>query len=99
MKIVVHATTNTVGTDSWYFIAVDDDIPTKELDDIAQDLAHDNAEMYGIYPPPEDESAYVEDDDGATYDDSIGGSWYHYEPELHDMYTCCGEPSWQDLTT
>ena len=39
MKIVVHATTNTVGTDSWYFIEVDDDIPTKELDDIAQDFA------------------------------------------------------------
>lgn len=94
MKIVVHATTNTVGTDSWYFIAVDDDIPTKELDDIAQDLAHDNAESYGIYPPPLDEDDYIEDEE---YDDSIGSTWYHYEPELHDMYTCCGEPSWQDL--
>lgn len=95
MKIVVHVTTNSVGTDEWYFIEVDDDIPTKELDDIAQDLANDNAESYGIYPPPLDEDDYIEDEE---YDDSIGGCWYHYEPEKHDMYSCSGEPSWQDLT-
>lgn len=95
MKIVVHATTNTVGTDEWYFIEVEEGIPSNELDELAQDLANENAESYGIYPPPLDEDDYIEDEE---YDDSIGGTWYHYEPELHDMYTCCGEPSWQDLT-
>ncbi len=99
MKIVVHATTNTVGTDSWYFIAVDENISTKELDDIAQDLANDNAEQYGIYPPPEDEGDEEDDEYNDTYDDSISGIWYPYEPEKHDMYTTNGVPSWQDLTT
>lgn len=94
MKIVVHATTGTVGTDEGYFIEVEEGTSCKELDEIAQELANENAATYNIYSVNE-ENWHDYDDDA---DDSIDGIWYHYEPELHDRYIMNGVPSWQDLT-
>ena len=89
-KIVIHSETNSVGTDSWDFIEVDVNTTDKELDDLAWEYALNNAESYGIYPPSDADT----DEDGA--DDNIGGCWYDYVPEDHDIYTCSGVPSFQE---
>lgn len=90
-KIVIHCTTNTNGTDSWEFVEVYEDTPDDELDELAQEYAISNAEMYGIYPPSYDDE---EDTEG---DENIGGSWYVYDPKLHDMHTTNGIPKWHKL--
>lgn len=90
-KIVIHCETNTVGTDLWEFVEVEDDITDNQLDDLAYEYAVSNAESYGIYPPHEDD----DDDAAEDADESIGGAWYDYVPEKHDRHTMgSGEPSW-----
>ena len=90
-KIVIHCTTNTVGTDSWEFVEVPKDTSVREIDELAQEYANDNADMYGIYAPSEDD----DDEAAAEADENIGGIWYDYVPEDHDRYTTHGAPNWE----
>lgn len=80
-KIVIHCQTNQCGTDLWEFVEVGEDYTIEELDTIAHEYALSNAEMYDIYP--------------SCDNDNIGGYWYDYVPEKHDMYTTGGgKPKW-----
>lgn len=88
-KIVIHCETNIVGTDSWEFVEVEDNTTDLEINDMAQALANDNAESYGIYPPSEED----DEEDAEEADDNISGTWYDYVPEKHDMYTTNRVPS------
>lgn len=95
MKIVIHCTTNTIGTDSWEFVEVEDSITEEELNDLAYEYALSNAEGYSIYPPS-DSSGWDEEDDEEA-DDSIEGTWYLYDPKLHDMYIRNGIVDWRTV--
>ena len=91
-KIVIHCQTNQCGTDSWEFVEVGDEYTIEELDTIAHEYALSNAEMYGIYPPCDDDT----DEEAEDADDNIGGYWYDYVPEKHDMNTTGGgKPNWR----
>lgn len=89
-KIVIHCQTNTVGTDSWEFVEVDINSTKEDLDDLAYEYAVGKAEMYGIYPPSDDDT----DEEAENADYNIEGCWYDYSAEKHDMYTCGGVPHW-----
>lgn len=93
MKIVIHCTTGQCGTDSWVFVEVADNSSSDELYVLADEYARDNAEMYGIYPPSEDDEY---PDEGS--DDNIEGSWKPYDPAKHDRYIHTGTPVWYELS-
>lgn len=90
-KIVFHLQTNTVGTDKWEFWIVPEDLSENSIEELADGLAFNNAEMYSIYPPSWDDSDEDSDEMG---DDNIGGIWYNYESEKHDMYRVGSDRSW-----
>lgn len=102
-KIFVTCITNTVGTDGHHYLLVDDTTSTDELDRIAYDLALNNAEMYDIYPTPNEYSSDEEEDSewcDDEYDDNIEGYWQDYIPEKHDGYQPGGgDPVWEDYTS
>jgi len=78
-KIVFGMTTGFVGMDATRLVPFDYNPTVAELNDIASDLAQDNAQMYGIEEYPED---YNEDeDDGSTYSEGIEGWWREYNEE------------------
>lgn len=98
-KIVIHCLTSQVGTDSWEFFEVPDDMTENELNELAETCAQQNAEMYGIYSPSDSYDEYdngepVEDDEA---DDNIEGYWMVYDPELHDGHSMGGIPDWVKL--
>lgn len=86
-KIVILCQMDIVGTDSWEFVEVEDTTTDEELDALAYELAVENAAMYGFYPASDETSE-------EETDDNIGGIWYDYVPELHDMHTNSGQPHW-----
>ncbi len=90
-KIVIHCTTNTIGTDSWEFFEVPDDTTDDSLYSLANECAIANAEMYGFYPPSEDED---EECDNDSADENIEGTWELYDSKKHDGYTMTGTPVW-----
>ena len=92
-KIVIHSTTNSVGTDSWEFFEVPDDCSDSSLDNLANECALSNAEMYGIYPPSDNEDDYDDDD---SSDENIEGTWEIYNSDKHDGYTMTGTPVFQE---
>lgn len=66
------------------------------LDGDAWEFAVNNAEMYGVYPYPED---LDEDEDTEEYSDNIEGYWEDYDPEEHDgKLAYCDEIHWCDCT-
>ena len=89
IRVVFHLTTNTVGTDTWEAWEFPDNIPYKTIEETAYERAVENAEMYGIYPPPFDQDD-VEEEDADCYDDSIGGTVYEYDASKHDMHLIFG---------
>jgi hypothetical protein len=90
MKIVIHCQTGQCGTDSWEFVEVHPEYTNHELDILAWQVALDNAEMYDIYPPSEED-----DPEDAPGDANICGCWYHYDPKLHDRYSSGSGPDWR----
>ena len=80
-KIVLHLQTNSTGTDAWEFYTVPADLSNDDIENLVQERANENAETFGIYPP--DFNSDEEDEDA---DDNIGGSWYDYVPDKHDLY-------------
>lgn len=92
-KLFVTVGTNQVGTDGHYFIEVPDDMTEDSIEDIIWELALENADMYGIYPPGEWDEV---NDDGEFEegDENIGGGYEIYNSEKHDGYTYSGKPDW-----
>jgi hypothetical protein len=62
-----------------------DDHTEKELSDACWDMALDNADMYGYYPPSDDM-----DDDDEYVTEGIEGWAEVYDPEKHDMHRAGG---------
>lgn len=79
-KIIISVSTGFCGMDVKYYYEVPDSYTEKDIDSLAEDLALSNAEMYGIYPTPEDES---EEGDDTEYSDDIEGSWVQYDESVH----------------
>ena len=71
--IVIRCSTGYCGMDSEEYFRLSQDYSEEELEDIASQLALDNAGMYGIYP----ESEYSEDEEEDSYYDGsdIYGYW------------------------
>lgn len=92
-KMVLRMYTNTVGTDATEFYLVPLDITQKELDDLAWELACQNAESFGIYPP--DPDGTDEDNEGA--DENIGGCFEDYDPDEHDGLRVGADIGWIEL--
>jgi len=91
-KIVFLCQMSMVSTDSWSFWEVSDTMTETELEDLGQELAQQNAEMYGYYSYPDQDLEDLEEDD--SYDDTIGAVMYDYEPEKHDMHRVGNDTSW-----
>lgn len=77
-KIVIEVDTGSCGMDNIYYYEVPVNTTNEALDSLSNDLALDNAEMYGIYPFPENEEVDSEDTD--SYSDGIEGSWRDFNP-------------------
>lgn len=92
-KMVLHMDTNTCGTDTTEFYLVPLDITQEELDAHAWELACQNAESFGIYPP--DPEGTDEDNEGA--DENIGGHFEDYDPDKHDGLRVGADISWIEL--
>lgn len=93
-KIVYHCDMNMVGTDSWEFVLVPKEYTDAQIEELGQQYANDNAEVYGFCSYPNEDLEEGEEDD--CYDEYIGASWYDYDPEKHDMHTCSGIPEWDE---
>lgn len=96
-KLFVKTETNTVGTGGYYFIEVPDDMTEAAIEDIIWNLALENADMHGIYPPSDSWPEFSDDEDEEDYDegdDNIGGCYTIYDPKKHDRYTYNGIPQW-----
>lgn len=77
-KIVFHLHVGFAGMDDTRLIIFDDNPTNKELYDIASDLALDWADMYGYYPPSDED-----DEDDEHVSENIEGSWEEYNEETH----------------
>ncbi len=71
------------GMDGAECIEFPDDVTEEELDDMAWELACENASTFGIYPESEEDE--VDEDYECKYDGhNIEGSWEIYNPKKHD---------------
>ena len=80
-KIVFGMSAGFAGMDDTRLVIFDDNPTDAELHSIANDLANDFADMYGVEPYPDDYDE--EDDDGTRYSDNIEGWWSEYSEEDH----------------
>ena len=81
-RMVVHCYLDHVGMDSVEALLVEDDATQEEIDEQAWQMALDNADMYGYYPP---DWANEDEEDEDCVDHGIGGTAEDYDPDKHDM--------------
>lgn len=87
-QLIVKMHTGFAGMDQYDILIMPDDATEEEIYDEAYSMAVEHAEMYGIYPYPDD---FDEDEDVGEYSDNIDGYVIgEYVPEKHDMYRCGG---------
>ena len=78
--IVFHMSAGFAGMDDTRRAVFDEDITDQQLSDIANELALDLADSYGVEASPD----FVEDEDSETlYSDNIEGWWEEYNPDSH----------------
>ena len=97
-KMVLCLDAGIVGTDTYDFYLIPDDISDADLAEAAWEFAVDHAEAYGIYPEAYREVAEDENDEEngeGQYSDSISGWWEEYDPERHDG-KACGKIVWSN---
>lgn len=85
-KIFITLHTGYCGSEAHEVVEVEDN--ESHIDAMVQEMAFDNASMYGI-DVCEDEDC--EDDDCELeheYNHNIEGSWCDYMPDEHDCYIC-----------
>lgn len=81
--------TGFAGMDAHDILTMPDDATEDEIADEAYQMALSNAEMYGIYPYPDEDFDDFDDEDidEASLSDNIEGwSIGEYVPALHDKY-------------
>ena len=91
--MVLRMYTGTLGTDAAEFYLVPLDITQKELDDLAWELACQNAESFGIYPPDPEGT----DEDNEDADENIDGYFELYVPSKHDGLRVGNADTWIEL--
>lgn len=69
---------------------VADTMSDVELDDMAQQIAYDWAESYGVYPCEGGDECEGDDCEG-DHDGAITGWWVPFSAEKHDGYSMTGE--------
>jgi hypothetical protein len=65
------------------------------LDDLAYEVALSNAEMYGIYPPSDEDTD--EDIEEGNSDEGIWGCHEPYNSDKHDGHTITGTPHFEKI--
>lgn len=76
-RYIVHVTPNVCGCDTHEPLLANS---PEEAEDIAEDIAHDHYNSYGLLDNEEEDGVEVEIDYGV----------YLYNPEDHDMYSMSG---------
>ena len=84
-KMVVHCSTNQVGTDCVYPLLVQDSATETEIDDRAWQIAVEHAASYGIYYNGDLDEEDIPEGDEDSYTGAIEGFAEDYDPEKHDM--------------
>jgi hypothetical protein len=83
-KLIVFMTTGYCGEEAADALSVPENFTEEEINDIAWEMAVDNAESYGRELEPDDDP---EDEVDYAYPDF---SVHKYDPEKHDMYRVGG---------
>ena len=82
-KIFVKTGTGFIGEEGYEVIEVEDNYSEEEINDIAYQMACDQASMYGHEVGTYDD----EDDEYSEYsDDQLEYYWEDYDSEKHDCY-------------
>lgn len=82
-KLFVTLRTGYCGMDAHELIEVPDDMTEDEINNEIWGMAVENASMYSIYTPSEDDD---EDDEDFQDGSNIEGHYVEYDPEKHDGY-------------
>lgn len=87
-KIYIHCSTGYCGMDMHDCIEVEDNTSVKELDEMAWEMAIQNAAMYGLEAHEDDcECEECVENGGSKYRlDQAEGSWEEYNEEKHGGY-------------
>ena len=99
-KIVIGMDAGMAGTDSMEAFILMRDFTEDELSDTAWQSGLNHAEMYGVYPTPDDLNEDDEEEGGDEYSDNIEGWWELYNEEEHEskcMYGTQQEVHFQEL--
>lgn len=91
-KLIVHCTMSSVGSENYEAFVMENDATKAQIEEVAWQIAVENAEMYGYYPPCYAEEDGIEEDE---IDEGIDGFWEDYVPEKHDMH-CSGASSFEE---
>ena len=94
IKYIVHTYTGYCGSDNYYALEMEDDHSEEDLDRIVWEMAVENADRYGYYPPDEDGN---DDDDDESISNGIEGHAELYDPEKHDQHRPGGGSFAQDF--
>jgi hypothetical protein len=84
-KIFFMLRTGYCGSNAYDVLEFEDDVTEDQLNEVAWDMAVQNAESYGYYLCSDDcyDDECEEEHPGST---NIEGSWEEYDPAEHDMY-------------
>lgn len=89
-RIFIEVDINQVGCEHHEAFEVPDDMTAGQMDDMAQQIAYDWAESYGVYPCDGGDECEGEDCEN-DHDGAISGWWVPYDPEKHDGYSMTGK--------
>jgi hypothetical protein len=95
-KIHIDLSTGYAGMDERSNYILSRDYTEDELNDLAWEMALDNAEMYGIYNA-NDLDDEPEEDEEDNYSYNIEGYWEIYDPEKHEGYFYSNKEEFQEL--
>lgn len=89
-RIFIEVDIGQVGCEHHEAFEVPDDMTPEQMDDMAQQIAYDWAESYGVYPCGGGDECEGDECEG-DHDGAITGWWVPFDAEKHDGYSVSGQ--------
>ena len=100
-KLYINLSVGIVGMDAHEFYITTKDVSEDTLHDFIHQLALDNAEMYGYYPPDQADADFADEDADGWYSDktseNIEGYFEIYDEDEHSGHSMGGVPTFQEF--